>query len=158
MSFQLGGPYSVSREDKASFEHILHSKMVLLEDCQLECDDGRHAVKGVLAVLDKDLVNNIFIRHTKDGWESFTDVPAEFVSSRSVGGGTNFDQFEFRLPFSTDSVEAVAENDVATSTAISDWSCSMEFAIAYQVHNNELWDNNNENNYQVNLRSCTVTY
>lgn len=151
MSLQHDGPYSVSKEERASLEHLLRSKMVLLEDCQLECDDGSYAVKGVLAVHDKDLVNNIFIRNTKNGWESFTDIPAEFVSSHSADDGTNFDRFEFKIPFNTDSLEVAAENDVTTSTTTSKWSCSIEFAIAYQVHSNELWDNNDERNYQINL-------
>lgn len=143
----------MSKEERESIEDLLRSKMVLLENCQLECDDGSYAVKGVLAVHNKDLVNNIFIRHTKDGWDSFTDIPAEFVSSHSASDGTNFDRFEFKLPFNTDGVEVADENDMATSTTMSEWSCTVEFAIAYRVQSNELWDNNGERNYQINLIS-----
>lgn len=147
MSFPYDEPCSILKgEENKTFEELLHSKIVLLEKCRLACDKGHHAVKGVAAVINMELVKNIFVRYTKDEWNSFTDVTAEFVSSNFIGDGTTFDQFEFKLPFNT--YNTTAGND---ETKDSDWSCSMEFAIAYQVHNIEFWDNNNGQNYQVHL-------
>lgn len=162
MSFQNGGPFSVSKhakeEDNSTFEQLLHSKTVIWESCQLECEDEKsHAVKGVIAaaVIEKAQVTNVFVRHTKDCWESYDDITAEFVSSELAGDGANFDRFEFKLPFNIDTTVVAGDND-HEGDEISDWSCSMEFAIAYQVNtyaSSEFWDNNEESNYQINLRS-----
>ena len=135
MTWQGNEPHSTE------YEQLLKSKMVLLEKCQLECEEDSHAIKGDLAVVNMDQIRNIFVRHTKDGWNSFTDITAEYVSSRFTSDGTAFDLFQFKFPFS------IGEGDEDT-----EWSCSMEFAIAYQVHNIESWDNNNGKNYQLHLR------
>ena len=137
MTWQSDEPHSISIE----YEQLLQSKMVVLEKCQLECDKDSHAIKGDIAVMNMDQIASLFVRHTKDSWNSFTDITAEYVSSHLTSDGTPFDQFQFKLPFS------ISEEDEDT-----EWSCSVEFAIAYQVHNIENWDNNNGKNYQLHLR------
>ena len=143
MSWRGDEPYSTLIEDSSTFEQLLQSKMVLLEKCQLECEKDDHAIKGVAAVMNMDQMKNIFVRYTRDSWNSFTDATAEYVSSHFTSDGTAFDLFKFELPFS------IAEGDDETKK--SEWSCSMEFAIAYQVHNIENWDNNDGSNYQLHL-------
>ena len=157
ISFQISGACSTTKEesDKQLFNWLLREKSLLLEDCQVGCDEGKHAVKGTLAVSNVNTVSDIFVRYTKDGWKSFTDIPAEFVSSNHTGGDVSFDRCEFKLPFDLDLGSSGTEDEESEqlNTAVSDWSCSMEFAICYRVDGNEMWDNNQEKNFQVNLSS-----
>ena len=130
-------------EDGSTFEQ-LQSRIVLLEKCQIECEEDSHAIKGDLAVINMDQVTNIFVRHTSNSWESFTDTTAQYMSSHFTSDGTSFDLFQFKLPFSIDDGNGAAKN--------AEWSCNMEFAISYRVHNVETWDNNNGENYQLHIR------
>ena len=129
------------------FEQLLHSKTVTLDKYLLECDEVNQTVKGAVAVLNGKQVKNMFLRYTNDNWKSFTDVPADRLSSNCTSDGTAFDRFHFEIPFTTD-IASAARDDTSKG---SDLSCKMEFAIAYQAHDVEYWDNNDGKNYQLSL-------
>lgn len=144
MTWQCDEPRSTLMEGDGTFEQLLQSRMVLLEKCQLEYEKDSHAIKGDIAVVNMDQVTNIFVRHTSNNWDSFTDITAQYTSSRFTTDGTPFDLFQFTLPFSVSEGDGAAKN--------TEWSCNMEFAISYRVHNVESWDNNNGKNYQLYIR------
>ena len=144
MNWQYDEPHSTLMEEDGAFEQLLRSRMVLLEKCQLKCERDGHAVEGDIAVANMDQITNIFVRHTSNGWDSFTDTTAHYVSSHFTSDGTPFDLFQFKLPFNINEGDGAAKN--------ADWSCNMEFAISYQVANIEAWDNNNRENYQLCIR------
>ena len=159
-SFRINGPCSTTREkdDKQRFDWFLGEKSLLLEDFELDCNEGKRAVKGTLAVSDSKVVSDIFVRYTQDGWKSFTDVPAGVVSSNHTSGDLSFDRCEFKLPFDFNLDDSGTEDKEFESgekltAMVSEWSCNMEFAICYHVDDKEMWDNNGSKNFQVNLSS-----
>ena len=150
MHFECDGPDSVMNGVvNKMFDQLLHSKMVVLEKYQVECNKESHEIKGVVAVMNTKPVKNIFVRYTENDWENFVDVAAKSVSSCCTNYGTNFNRFEFKLPFN------VSETMITGDSALDrpDWSCSVEFAIAYQVDTVEYWDNNDGWNYKIKIRN-----
>lgn len=117
-----------------------------MEECSIE---EEQIIKGSIAVNDKENVEDVFVRYSSDGWKTFTDTSAHYVSSILGTGGTiNFNQFEFKLPFEFD-IKSEAE-------VVSDWSCEIDFAICYRKDGKEMWDNNEGKNHHLHLSTTIV--
>ena len=98
---------------------------ISLERMSLSADGN--AVVGTVLVLNDCYEKSVFVRHTSNAWDTFTDAPAEWVETVEDGA---MDRFKF-------SVELPKE------------SYSVEMAFSF----NQQWDNNNTKNYNV---SCTI--
>jgi protein phosphatase 1 regulatory subunit 3A/B/C/D/E len=93
-------------------------------------------------VKNVDPEKRVFARCTDNGWQTYADLPAQFV-----GGvdnlGREFDRFcvAVRRP-STD--RPPAENaDASVPAAV------VEFALCYEVNGRAYWDNNDLANYRI---------
>ncbi|KAM4709854.1 protein phosphatase 1 regulatory subunit 3E [Discoglossus pictus] len=91
---------------------------------------------GSVRVLDLAYEKRVTVRYSLDGWRTHHDTHALYASRLCHGGpghpGT--DLFTFRLPLpSQDRPQAP----------------SLQFAISYQVGDEEFWDNNKGRNYSL---------
>ena len=98
---------------------------ISLEHMSLSADGS--AVIGTILVLNDCYKKSVFVRHTSNTWDTFTDTPAEWVETVEDGA---MDRFKF-------------------SVELPKGSYSVEMAFSF----NQKWDNNNTKNYGV---SCTI--
>ena len=113
-----------SRTD--GFMQRLHSQNVCLENIACE----KFVVSGLIRVTNLSYRKEVTVRFTLDGWETYRDIWADYMSSCSDG---KTDKFTYRITVPFD-FEA---------------NRHMEFAIRYRVLNREFWDNNDRKNYHV---------
>lgn len=86
------------------------------------------SMTGTVKVKNIAFVKEVTARYTVDGWKSFRDVWADYVSKSSDG---KTDRFQFRISIPH-------ELDVGGK---------LEFAIRYRTAGKEYWDNNFHRNY-----------
>ncbi|KAJ7374726.1 Protein phosphatase 1 regulatory subunit 3G [Desmophyllum pertusum] len=116
--------------DKDDFLERVKRQHVCLES--VVCD--KVIVRGFVRVLNIAYRKEVSVRYTMDGWKTFHQEYADYLSTSRDG---NTDTFFFRIPAPT----------------ISQSTCKVEFAICYRVEGNEYWDNNILKNYTVCLVS-----
>ena len=104
------------------FELLVKRNKVSLEFCLWNED----SISGFVSVANLGFEKAVFVRATSNQWETWEDIPAEFLSSDAE---LERDRFTFSLPFET----------------------QVEFAIAYTVQGMTLWDNNEGNNYFITV-------
>lgn len=111
---------------ECSFMERVFSQNVSLEN--IACDN--FVVAGLIRVTNLCYTKEVSVRFTVDGWTSYKDIWADYLSSCSDG---NTDKFTFRItiPFDFEANQR------------------MEFAIRYRTLNQEFWDNNYGNNYHI---------
>ena len=109
-----------------SFMKRVYSQNVCLEN--IACEN--FVVTGIIRVTNLAYVKEVTIRFTLNGWTTYRDIWADYMSSCSDG---KTDKFCFRV---------TVPHDFEVNRR-------MEFAIRYRVSEQEFWDNNNRNNYHV---------
>ena len=87
-------------------------------------------ITGLVRVTNLSYKKEVTVRFTLNGWETYRDIWADFMSTCS-GGRT--EKFSFRIS---------VPHDFEVNR-------HMEFAIRYRVSDKEFWDNNNRHNYHV---------
>ena len=108
------------------FMRRLHAQNVCLENITCE----KFVVSGLIRVTNLSYRKEVNVRFTLDGWETYRDIWADYMSSCSDGKNDKF-TFRITVPF-----------DFEVNR-------HMEFAIRYRVLNQEFWDNNDGKNYHV---------
>ena len=83
-------------------------------------------ISGFISVANLGFQKAVFVRATANQWESWEDIPAEFLSSDAE---LERDRFTFSLPVDTE----------------------VEFAIAYTVQGKTFWGNNKGKNYFITV-------
>ena len=115
----------VNTED---FHRRVKREHVCLEN--VVCD--KNVIRGFVRVLNVAYAKEVFVRYTMDGWKTFREQSAYYLStSKDVTTDTFF--FGVSLP--------------------SDWqvASTVEFAVCYRVSGQEYWDNNYKRNYSIRL-------
>ncbi|KAJ7374728.1 Protein phosphatase 1 regulatory subunit 3E [Desmophyllum pertusum] len=104
----------------------VYSQNVCLEN--IACQNL--VVTGLIRVANFSYIKEVTVRFTLDGWSTYRDIWADYMSSCSDG---KTDKFSFRIAVSP-------EFEV---------NGYMEFAICYHASSQEFWDNNDRINYHV---------
>ncbi|KAK2142808.1 hypothetical protein LSH36_912g01030 [Paralvinella palmiformis] len=120
--------FSQPASDYVTFRNKLESSNVALENVILK----DYTLVGTIKVKNIAFEKKVAIRYTTNGWKSFRDVNATYVPT-SNKGSLPYDTFSFEL-------EVSPKQDTASK---------LEFAVLYSVHDNEYWDNNSGQNYEV---------
>ncbi|KAJ3260981.1 hypothetical protein HK103_006936 [Boothiomyces macroporosus] len=122
-------------ESKSPVCHLSHQFNVILD--QLDLKDNMLKI-GVL-VRNISFEKKVAVRVTWNGWKTWKDYKGDFQCS--VGETCNeylgVDRFTATL-----NLDNLLEGDAA----------EMEFAIRYNVNNEEYWDNNGTKNYKVTFK------
>ena len=113
-------------ESSNNFMRRVYSQNVCLE--YIVCNNL--VITGLVRVTNLSYMKEVTVRFTLNGWETYQDIWADFMSTSSDG---RTETFSFRIS---------VPHDFEVNR-------HMEFAIRYRVSNKELWDNNNHNNYHV---------
>ena len=108
------------------FMDRVFSQNVCLEN--IACEN--FVVTGLIRVTNLCYLKEVCVRFSLDGWATYRDSWADYLSSCSDG---KTDKFSFRItvPFDFEANQL------------------MEFAIRYRVLRQEFWDNNYGNNYHI---------
>ncbi|KAI8925921.1 putative phosphatase regulatory subunit-domain-containing protein [Entophlyctis helioformis] len=144
--------------------HVSSSTSMMLDDA-LDALAAPAALVGSVLVRNIAFAKSVFVRLSTDGWRSFSDLPASFVSvvSPSMGDFVGVDRFSFaldlngpllaRLSASSPSSSPPSSPSLASPAAspASPVSLPVEFAVCFQVDGAEHWDNNLGANYFVTL-------
>ncbi|KAM5194219.1 protein phosphatase 1 regulatory subunit 3E [Mantella aurantiaca] len=96
---------------------------------------------GSVRVLDLAYEKRVTVRYTLDGWLTYQETHALYAARLCHGGAGHpgTDLFTFRLPLPP-------RDQPQLST--------LQFAICYQVGDEEFWDNNKGKNYSLNLSNA----
>jgi hypothetical protein len=90
-----------------------------------------------ILVKNLDFQKSVFVRHSSNGWLSFADSYASFEACVTLpqDGYTGLDRFVLLL-----NMREHIPNDIIAH---------IEFALCFQVLEQEFWDNNGTHNYKV---------
>lgn len=109
-----------------SFMKRVYSQNVCLEN--IACEN--FVVTGLIRVTNLSFIKEVTVRFTFNGWATYRDIWADYMSTCSDG---KTDKFSFRV---------TVPHDFEVNR-------HMEFAIRYRVSNEEFWDNNDRKNYHI---------
>ena len=109
-----------------SFVKRVQSQNVCLEN--IACEN--FVVTGLIRVTNLSFIKEVTVRFTFNGWATYRDIWADYMSSCSDG---KMDKFSFRV---------TVPHDFEVNQ-------HMEFAICYRASDQEFWDNNDRNNYHI---------
>lgn len=109
-----------------SFMNRVHNQNVCLEN--IACEN--FVVTGLIRVTNLSFIKEVTVRFTLNGWATYRDIWADYMSS-CLDGKT--DKFSFRV---------TVPHDFEVNR-------HMEFAIRYRVSGQEFWDNNDRKNYHI---------
>ncbi len=110
------------------FELRVDYQNVALEYC---FNGGNNdSVLGFVRVRNLAYYKHVFVRFTRNDWATFEDVQAQFVSTEQEGHN---DRFIFELPVNPELGPCIG------------------FAICYSVNGQDYWDNNDNENYRINV-------
>lgn len=98
---------------------------------------SQFAVLGLIRVKNIAFNKKVTVRYTMNGWETYRDIWADYVSSSA---DKSTDKFTFRIP---------------TFSWLFEDKCDIEFALCYRVNGVEYWDNYDDENYRI---SCTKSF
>jgi len=113
--------------DYARFKGCLNTNNVALENVRLK----DYNVTGTVKVTNIGFEKTVVCRVTFNSWESHTDIIARYATS--AVGQSDFDSFVFAI-------------DVPPTFDI---KRKIEFALCFKTNNQEYWDNNDGDNYQI---------
>ena len=113
-------------ESPDKFIQRVNSQNVCLEF--IACNNS--VITGLIRVTNLSYMKEVTVRCTFDGWETYRDIWADYMSTCSDG---KTEKFSFRVS---------VPHDFEVNR-------HMEFAIRYRASDNEFWDNNKRNNYHV---------
>ena len=113
-------------ESTDSFMKRVYTQNVCLE--YIVCNNL--VITGLIRVTNLSYMKEVTVRFTLNGWETYRDIWADFMSTCSDGRTETF-SFRISVPHDFEDNRHVA------------------FAIRYRVSDKEYWDNNDRNNYQV---------
>ena len=113
-------------ESTDSFMKRVYGQNVCLE--YIVCNN--FVITGLIRVTNLSYMKEVSVRFTLNGWETYQDIWADFMSTCSDG---RTETFIFRISIPHDF----------------EVNRYMEFAIRYRASDKEFWDNNGRNNYQV---------
>lgn len=95
--------------------------------------DDPLAFSGLVRVLNVSFHKAVYIRSTLDAWDTYFDLPADYVQGSNDG---DTDQFSFKLSF--------APPHTTHGSRI-------EFVVRYETSDGDYWANNSSLNYVVTL-------
>lgn len=126
---QLGFPQPSA--DFQAFRARLASSAVTLETCSV----GAQALRGSVRVRNLSFQKDVRVRITFDSWRSYQDVACAYLQRRFGGPETDIFEFDVALP------------------KVLDAKRKIEFCLFYLAggHAQPFWDNNNGQNYSVNV-------
>ena len=113
-------------ESPDSFIKRVYSQNVCLE--YITCN--KLVITGLIRVTNLSYMKEVTVRFTLNGWETYQDIWADFMSTCSDG---KTETFSFRVS---------VPHDFEVNRHV-------ELAISYRVSGKEFWDNNDCNNYHV---------
>ena len=113
-------------ESTDSFMERVYTQNVCLE--YIVCNNL--VITGLIRVTNLSYMKEVTVRFTLNGWETYRDIWADFMSTCSDG---RTETFTFRISVTPDF----------------EVNRKMEFAIRYRVSDKEFWDNNDRSNYHV---------
>lgn len=136
--YQLSPPFEWEIElpnfpkDPNSRKHL----PVRLERAYLSAD--KQNLLGAVAVHNISFQKKVIVRFTLDYWQTVSEVTAEYNGDvRKKERGENVDRFTFKIKL----------HDLANLE-----TKTLFFCIRYCVGGQELWDNNNDMNFQVDFK------
>lgn len=91
---------------------------------------GKSTIRGFVRVLNVAYKKEVIVRYTTDGWTTFSQQRADYLSTSR---GVTTDTFFFGISLPSDRQD----------------TNKLEFAIRYRVDGNDYWDNNVLRNYCV---------
>ncbi|KAJ2724917.1 hypothetical protein H4S00_002169 [Coemansia sp. D1744] len=109
----------------------------------LESVDYAHkALYGSIKVHNLAFEKHIFVRTTKDDWETIEDIPAVFQRSITGADGScpGLDRFCFTIP-----------------AAVVDSAFHVSMCVCYKVDGQEFWDSNQGANYLFKISPAAAT-
>ena len=112
--------------EHSEFERLVKSQALSLE--RVSFDDNNQGACSMVAyarVDNRGFEKNVYARVTEDGWHTFKDVQAYYMSSNVDSNTDNF-KFVFQLS-----------------------GQEAEFSLCYEVNGEIFWDNNREKNYAI---------
>jgi len=104
----------------------VYSQNVCLEN--IACEN--FVVTGLIRVTNLSFIKEVTVRFTFNGWATYRDIWADYMSSCTDG---KTDKFSFRV---------TVPHDFEVNR-------HMEFAICYRASDQEFWDNNDRKNYHI---------
>ena len=108
------------------FMERVQNQNVCLEN--IACEN--FVVTGIIRVNSLCYMKKVTVRFTLDGWATYQDILADYMSS-CLDGKTDKFCFRIRVPTNFDVNQ------------------HLHFAVRYRVSNQEFWDNNNGKNYHL---------
>ncbi|KAJ1569939.1 hypothetical protein HK096_009249 [Nowakowskiella sp. JEL0078] len=140
----LHSPAPASMWTVATSNHNSIVKMALHDAVQLESARVQgDTLTGGIIVRNYDFQKLVLVRYSIDGWNTSSDVQAEFCNSiKNVSNDPyGLDRFTFSLVLS----DVFGEPDVAVTKTI----C---YAVQYSVASRTYWDNNHGANYSISIK------
>lgn len=113
-------------EQTDNFMKRVYSQNVCLEN--IACEN--FVVTGLIRVTNLSFIKEVTVRFTFNGWATYRDIWADYMSSCTDG---KTDKFSFRV---------TVPHDFEVNR-------HMEFAICYRASDQEFWDNNDRKNYHI---------
>jgi len=110
------------------FARRVCERRVLLESCGV--DDLRHKITGVVRVVNIAFNKNVVVRWTTNGWLTFNDIDASYLTGSGDGATDSF-SFTICLPDHFG------------------FGSRLEFSIKYETGEETFWDSNFGGNYRV---------
>lgn len=132
--FAVNFPQPVS--DYLELRNKVESSKVSLETAHVKSS----SVLGTVRVKNIAFEKKVFVRLTCNNWETYDDINATYSSTSGIYS-PSYDTFKFKI-----SLKAV-EKDV----------CSVYFAVCYKAGDEQFWDNNNGENYEIVSLSCEAS-
>ncbi|XP_068098443.1 protein phosphatase 1 regulatory subunit 3E [Hyperolius riggenbachi] len=129
-----GGTWEKQTWERSAWDQETWDQRVCLQS--MRCESC--FLWGSIRVLDLAYEKRVIVRYSQDEWLSYQDTHALYAARLCHGGAGHpgTDLFTFRLPLPTQDQPQPS---------------SLQFAICYQVEDEEFWDNNKGRNYSLKL-------
>ncbi len=115
------------------FHRAINNNYVILEGTQIL----RNCITGIVIVRNVAYEKKVAVRYTWNDWNEFDETQAIFL--KQIGFGL-YDKFCFAIKKPED------------ASRRKDGKClTLEFAIRYEVMQQQYWDNNNNKNYKMSF-------
>ncbi|KAI9298563.1 hypothetical protein K502DRAFT_322758 [Neoconidiobolus thromboides FSU 785] len=131
-------PLSISCPDLLHLQHRIFSQQVCLESIAL--DSLCASIIGKIRVNNLDYAKKVILRYTFDDWNTTQESEAAYFRSLSQTSNAQ-DLFKYKID--------IPKSILFTNNPKKVFK--LQFAIQYNVRGEEHWDNNNNNNYIVDV-------
>lgn len=130
--------------EKIKYNEKFQSKsLIFLESLSLNVD--RNSIIGIIAVKNRSYEKTIHLRYTFDNWKTVIEIECKFENDLKsiprILKRNNYDRFKFNLELK--SFRFLVKEEPT--------KINLKFCIRYSFENQEIWDNNSNKNYEINL-------